>query len=82
MTCFVYILRLTNNSYYTGITINLNTRLKQHNLGYSKSTKKYLPAKLIYSHELPDRKIARKREVFIKNKGAKRFLLSKKFNEI
>lgn len=73
---------MSDNRYYTGITKDINIRLKQHNAGQSKCTRKHLPCRLVYSQLCSDRRTARTLEVKIKNKGAKRFLLHKKFNEI
>ncbi len=44
MIGYMYILRCNNDSYYTGSTIDLEKRLKEHNDGLgSNHTKKYLP---------------------------------------
>lgn len=71
---FVYILLLSNNTYYTGLTDNIIRRFSEHNNGQSKSTRNALPVSLQYVETLPDRKKARKREVYIKKHGAGRFL--------
>jgi len=71
---FVYILLLSNNTYYTGMTNNLKRRMEEHNTGKSISTRNYLPAKLIYYTTLTDRKQARWLEKKIKNRGAARYL--------
>lgn len=79
MICFVYILYLANHSHYTGITNYIKRRFDQHQSGQCYSTQKYLPCRLIWSKECKDRKEARKLEVRIKKRGAKRFLLDIKF---
>lgn len=76
---YVYILKMYNNKYYTGITQDLHKRIKQHNKGYSKSTKWYRPLKLIFATIAKDRKTARRLEVRIKNITAKRYLLHQRF---
>ena len=49
---FMYILECSNDSYYTGSTIDLKRRLSQHQEGDgSNHTKKYLPVKLVYFEE-------------------------------
>jgi len=73
-TCFVYVIRLKNGKYYTGITANLKRRLSEHATGRSKSTKYYLPFTLVWYTELPTRQHARIIEVKIKNRGASRYL--------
>ncbi len=48
----MYILECNDGSYYTGSTINLDLRIKQHNSGEGANhTKKRLPAKLVYFEE-------------------------------
>ncbi|PIW73407.1 endonuclease, partial [Candidatus Roizmanbacteria bacterium CG_4_8_14_3_um_filter_34_9] len=37
---YFYILKGINNQYYKGITYNINKRLRQHELGQNKTTKK------------------------------------------
>ena len=71
---YVYILILSNGSYYTGMTNNLKNRLQQHNEGKSISTRNYLPARLIYYTTIIGRSNARQLEVKIKNRGAGRYL--------
>ncbi|HLC38923.1 MAG TPA: GIY-YIG nuclease family protein [Patescibacteria group bacterium] len=78
---FLYILRCSDNSLYTGITNNLQKRIKKHNQGYGS---KYLlgkrPVKLIYSEKYKDQFLARKREVQIKKwRKEKKELLIKGF---
>jgi putative endonuclease len=49
MEAYMYILKCSNGSYYTGSTKNLELRLAQHQLGMgSNHTKKYLPVDLVY----------------------------------
>lgn len=71
---YVYILLLSNNTYYTGITDNLVRRLTQHNQGKSKSTRKHRPVILKHTEKFTTRLSARAREIQIKNTGAKRYL--------
>ena len=76
---YTYILQLNNNSYYTGITNNIATRLIQHISGQSKSTKMHLPVKLVYKTTHTTRKEARRLEVKIKNMGAAKYLSKLKY---
>jgi len=49
---FTYILECADGSYYTGSTVNLELRLKQHNAGEGANhTRKRLPVKLLYYEE-------------------------------
>ena len=81
MSVFVYILKLDNKFYYTGITKNIVQRLNQHLSRSSKSTKRYLNMKLVYSKMKPNYTEARKLEVRIKNCGAGRYLNKLKFQK-
>lgn len=53
--------------YYIGCTTDIEKRLKEHNAGKTKSTKSYIPWKLIYFEEFNDKKAAYKREWFLKH---------------
>jgi len=65
---FLYILQCADNTLYTGITTDLDRRLKEHNnskLG-AKYTKIRRPVKLVYSQQFTDRSEASKEESRIK----------------
>ena len=52
MKGYVYILRCSDSSYYTGSTKNIETRLYQHQNGEgAKHTKTRLPVELVYVEE-------------------------------
>jgi len=53
---FVYILLCNDNSYYTGITNNLERRIQEHENGTDPSsyTCKRLPVKLVFHELFPD----------------------------
>jgi len=67
---FVYILRCADNSLYTGVTTDLDKRLKQHN-GIVKNGARYTrgrqPVKLVYQEYSTSRAAACKREHTIKS---------------
>ena len=72
---FVYLLHSQKtNIYYVGITINVENRLVEHNLGKSKFTKGHRPWILIYFEESLNWKTARKREKYLKSAAGKRWL--------
>lgn len=71
---YVYILILSNATYYTGITNNLTRRCLDHNQGKSISTRHHRPVILKFSQKFKTRAQTRAKEVYIKNMGAKRFL--------
>ena len=73
----VYAIRsLTSNYIYKGLTYNLEERLFRHNSGYEKTTKPYLPFKLIYTKEFLNREDVRLHEKYLKS-GAGREMLKK-----
>ncbi len=64
----VYIVRCNDNTLYTGITNNLDRRIKEHNssdLG-AKYTRGRRPVKLLYSQNCEDKSDASKLEYKIK----------------
>jgi putative endonuclease len=64
---FVYVLyRQKIGHFYTGQTANLSERLKQHNLGMSKSTIHGVPWRLVHSERFATRAEAMQRERFLK----------------
>ena len=77
---FVYILRCADNSLYTGVTLDVNKRLDQHN-GINKNGAKYThgrrPVKLVYQEAVISRSTACKREYAIRclNKSQKEDLI-------
>ena len=63
----VYILRCRDGSLYTGITTDLEKRLKAHQAGTaSKYTRAKLPVKLAWSEPAASESVAKKREAEIK----------------
>ena len=44
---YVYILQLVNKEYYVGRSDNLKRRIQEHVSGQERTTKKFLPVKLI-----------------------------------
>ena len=64
---FVYVLRCKDDTLYTGITDNLEKRIKLHNLGLgAKYTRGRGPVMLCYSETQPDKSAALRREYEIK----------------
>ena len=60
---YVYLLRLANGSIYTGSTLDLKRRLKDHDSGKSLATRNLRPLKLIWNAAFPSRLTARRFEV-------------------
>ncbi len=67
---FVYILRCSDDSLYTGVALDVNKRLEQHN-GIDKNGAKYTqarrPVKMVYQESSVSRSEACKREYAIKS---------------
>ena len=66
---YVYILKCNDDTLYTGITNNLERRIRQHNgeiRGGAKYTRNRRPVELVYL-KYPNRKKAMKREWTIKH---------------
>ncbi len=65
---FVYMLRLSDDSLYTGITKNIEQRLEAHRKGEgSKYVRSRLPLELVYCETAENRSKATKREMEIKD---------------
>ena len=80
MSSYVYILKCSDGSLYTGYTSDLEKRLKAHNKGIaSKYTSSRLPVEMVFSEECKDKSDALKKEYFIKtlSRGIKIKLINK-----
>ena len=65
---FVYIVECSDKSLYTGITVDLDRRVLEHNTSNkgAKYTRPRRPVQLVYSETYEDRSSASKRESVIK----------------
>ncbi len=68
MSYFVYILKCSDGTLYTGITNDIDKRLYEHNNSDkgAKYTKVRRPVELVYKEDSDDRSSASKREYIIK----------------
>ena len=77
---YVYIVKCSDGSLYTGYTKNIANRIQQHNFSKygAKSIKGKLPVELVYSETYNSRKEAMQREYQLKNwpKAKKETLIS------
>ena len=65
---YVYVLSsLRRNYIYVGVTSDVKRRMKEHNLGKEKTTRPYLPFRLLYIESCENRIEARKREKYWKS---------------
>ncbi|GLU43330.1 GIY-YIG nuclease family protein [Allomuricauda sp. NBRC 101325] len=83
---YVYILKCSDGTYYTGVTSNINKRIEEHLKGFhSKSyTFSRRPVELVYYAEFTDITIAISMEKQIKkwSKAKKEALINGDFNEL
>ena len=66
-TWFVYMVRCSDGTLYTGITKDVSRRCQQHNAGTaSRYTRSRRPVRLVYQEHRPSQSSALKREAAIK----------------
>ena len=74
MTWHVYVVVCFDNSFYCGITTNIERRIKQHNgelSGGAKYTRSRRPCRLVYKEKAENRSTASKREYWFKKLSRK-----------
>jgi len=72
----VYILQSINSGrYYIGHTDEITRRLTEHNSGMSKYTRRERPWKLVYTENYTTRSAAMRRELEIKSKKSKKYIV-------
>jgi len=65
---YVYVLKsIKTGQYYKGLTDDIERRIKEHISGFSITTKKYLPLKLIFVQICENRIEARELEKYLKS---------------
>ena len=83
---YVYILKCSDNTYYTGITSNLEQRITEHKLGkhIESYTYKRRPIELMFYAEFTDISIAIQTEKQIKkwSKAKKEALINDEFEKL
>ena len=68
MSWYVYILKCSDMTYYTGITTDIKRRIDEHEAGNgAKYTRGRGPLQLMHTEEYLDRSSASKREIEIKS---------------
>ncbi len=78
MKLFVYVLRSINfERNYIGFSRNVARRLRQHNSGKTKSTKPFLPWKVLFFEEFSSKEEALKREKFLKSGKGREYIKNK-----
>ena len=71
---YVYILLLSNHNLYKGSTGNLKSRIEDHKKGKVKSTRNFLPARMIHYECYTLKSDAQRREKFLKTTEGRRLL--------
>ena len=74
MTWHVYVVVCFDNSFYCGITTNIERRIKQHNgelSGGAKYTRSRRPCRLVYKEKAENRSSASKKEYWFKKLSRK-----------
>jgi len=72
---FIYAISSIKRTYiYVGISDNPERRIDQHNKGYNKTTKPYIPFKTILIEKYNNRSEARQREKYLKSGYGKEYL--------
>jgi len=75
MKIAIYVLEsIVSGTRYVGMTNNIVRRLREHNSGTMKSTKAFVPWKVIYIEEVDSRLEGRKREKYLKSSAGRRYL--------
>ena len=75
MFTYVYVIEsIKNCELYVGFTKDLKQRLKQHNTGLNKSTKPYIPWKLVFYEAYISENDAARRERYLKSSQGSRLL--------
>lgn len=64
------------NFIYIGYSEDLKQRVKEHNSGYSKSTRPYIPLDLIHYEAYKNKKDAKRRELYLKTNRGRTTLLT------
>ena len=65
---YLYIVRCSDGSFYTGITTDLEERIKRHNTGDgAKYTRARRPVRLIYAKKIDSKSEAKRKEIEVKS---------------
>ncbi len=74
---YVYVLKDRDGNLYKGMTSNLESRLKEHKSGKTKTTRKMDGIEIVYQEAYSSPDEARKREVYFKTAAGRKFLKTK-----
>ena len=68
---YTYIIKMSNDKLYAGSTSDLKRRVREHQNGGNKTTKKYLPVSLIFYEAFYAKNDAIRREAYFKTTKGK-----------
>lgn len=72
---YTYVLKSEKNGkFYTGVTHNLEERLRQHDIGSVRSSKHMCPLNLVYFEACLNKNDAYRREKYLKTGMGKRYI--------
>ncbi len=70
---YTYILKLSNNDYYSGSTKDLGSRLEKHQTGAVPHTSKFRPVELVWYSAFESKEKAAEFEKYLKSSSGKAF---------
>ena len=71
----VYVIEsMQDQTWYTGMSNDVLSRLKEHNSGKNRFTKGHRPWKIIFTEQYPDWETARTKEKYLKTNSGKNWL--------
>ncbi len=85
MSSYMYILKCSDGSFYTGSTRELEKRVQEHNLGLGANyTRKHLPVELVYFEEFQrvDDAFAREKQIQGWSRKKKEALIQGQFGKL
>ena len=71
---YVYILKCSDNTFYKGLSANLQARIKNHKSGEDLYTKNRLPIKLVWTGIFANKKKAAEFEQYLKTGSGNAFM--------
>ena len=74
MKACVYIMKDVNDKFYIGSTIDIQKRLRQHELGHTQTTKNMIEPKIVLMQEVDSLLLARRIENKLKRMKRKDFI--------
>lgn len=77
LSCIRFTYLATRTESCKGMTSNIAQRIRDHKLGYTRTTSRFSEIKLVYQEKYETFAEARKRELYFKSSAGRRFLKNK-----